>query len=540
MAPQHPLLAVSRLSVDYDTPGPRRDGPVVSDISFGVDRGEVVAVVGQSGSGKSTIARAILGLLPEGGRVVGGSVRLDGRDLTRLDRRGWLDIRGGAVGFVPQDPLGSLDPLERVGDQIAEVLLAHGLADRRGARRRAIELLDRVGIAEPAQRARHYPHQLSGGQQQRVLIAIAIAGDPDLLIADEPTSALDVTVQRRILDLLDDLRRERGLGVVFITHDLALAENHSHRVLVLSDGVVRETGDTAQVLRAPADPYTRTLIEDAPALSPDRYARPAPAPDARPVLEIRDIGKAFHPGTPVLDGVGFTVTEGSVHALVGESGSGKTTLARILAGLTTFDTGTIGIDGVALDARDWSTPRKRRERARVLTLVQQNPLAALDPRLPIAEAVAEPLAVNRVGTRRSRRVAAAAALERVGLPAEIGARRPAEVSGGQRQRVVLARALIVDPRILVLDEPTSALDVTVQAQTIGLLLELQRTLGLTLLFISHDLSLVRQIAEEVSVLHNGRLVESGPVREVFAAPAHAYTRRLLDAVPRSGAVVNAA
>ncbi|MET8799017.1 ABC transporter ATP-binding protein [Nocardia sp. NPDC004568] len=540
MTSQHPLLAVSRLSVDYDTAGPRRAGPVVADVSFGVDRGEIVAVVGQSGSGKSTVARAILGLLPERGRVVGGSVRLDGRELTRLDRRGWLDIRGSAVGFVPQDPLGSLDPLERVGDQIAEVLLTHGLADARGARRRAIELLDRVGIADPEVRARHYPHQLSGGQQQRVLIAIAIAGDPDLLIADEPTSALDVTVQRRILDLLDDLRRERGLGVVFITHDLALAENHSHRVVVLSDGVVRETGETARVLRAPTDSYTRTLIDDAPALSPDRYVRPAPAPDARPVLEIRDVGKAFHPGTPVLDAVGFTVTEGSVHALVGESGSGKTTLARILAGLTTFDSGTIDIDGVPLDAEDWSTPRKRRERARVLTLVQQNPLAALDPRLPIADAVAEPLAVNRVGTRRTRRAAAVAALERVGLPAEIGARRPAEVSGGQRQRVVLARALVGGPRILVLDEPTSALDVTVQAQTIGLLLELQRTLGLTLLFISHDLSLVRQIADEVSVLHNGRLVESGAVREVFAAPRDAYTRRLLDAVPRSGAVVSAA
>ncbi|MGW5381275.1 dipeptide ABC transporter ATP-binding protein [Nocardia sp. NPDC003963] len=540
MAQQDPLLAVSHLSVDYGTAGSHRERPVVSDISFGIDRGEVVAVVGQSGSGKSTIARAILGLLPDGGRVVGGSVRLDGRDITGLDSRGWRDIRGSAIGFVPQDPLGSLDPLERVGDQIAEVLLTHGLAEPRTARRRAVELLDRVGIAEAGKRARDYPHQLSGGQQQRVLIAIAIAGDPDLLIADEPTSALDVTVQQRILDLLDDLRRERGLGVVFITHDLALAENHSHRVVVLSDGTVRETGDTEQVLRFPTDSYTRTLIEDAPALSPDRYARPDLPTDARPVLEIRNVGKAFHPGAPVLDDVSFTVTEGSVHALVGESGSGKTTLARTLAGLTGFDTGTVTVDGVSLTARDWSTPRRRRERARVLTLVQQNPLAALDPRIPIAEAVAEPLAVNRIGTRRSRRAAAVAALDRVGLPAEIGARRPAEVSGGQRQRVVLARALIVDPRILVLDEPTSALDVTVQAQTIGLLLELQRRLGLTLLFISHDLSLVRQIADEVSVLHDGRLVESGPVRSVFAAPRQAYTRRLLDAVPRSGAVVSAA
>ncbi|MFD4404600.1 dipeptide ABC transporter ATP-binding protein [Nocardia sp. NPDC058499] len=535
-----PLLAVSHLSVDYDGTGRGRTGPTVSDVSFRVDRGEIVAVVGQSGSGKSTIARAVLGLLPDSGRIVGGRVLLAGRDITRLDRRGWLEIRGSAVGFVPQDPLGSLDPLQRIGDQIAEVLVTHGLARGRAARRRAVELLDRVGIAEPEKRARHYPHQLSGGQQQRVLIAIAIAGEPDLLIADEPTSALDVTVQRRILDLLDDLRRERGLGIVFITHDLALAENHSHRVVVLSEGVVRESGETARVLRFPEHEYTHRLIGDAPALSPDKYARPAPLARDNPILTVRDVSKAFHTGTPALDRVSFTVTPGSVHALVGESGSGKTTLARALSGLTPFDSGAVTIDGVSLDSRDWSSPQKRRERARVLTLVQQNPLAALDPRLPVAEAVAEPLAVNRVGSRRSRRADARAALDRVGLPTELDSRKPAEISGGQRQRVVLARALVRQPRILVLDEPTSALDVSVQAQTIDLLLSLQRELGLTLLFISHDLALVRQIADDVSVLHDGRLVETGPVREVFAAPTAEYTRRLLDAVPRSAAVVSAA
>lgn len=540
MAPTEPLLAVSHLSVDYGVAGRDRTGPTVSDVSFRVDRGEILAVVGQSGSGKSTIARAVLGLLPDAGRIVGGSVRLAGRDITRLDRRGWLDIRGSAVGFVPQDPLGSLDPLQRVGDQIAEVLVTHGLDGRRAAYRRAIDLLDRVGIAEPEKRARHYPHQLSGGQQQRVLIAIAVAGEPELLIADEPTSALDVTVQRRILELLDDLRRERGLGIVFITHDLALADRHSHRVVVLSDGVVRESGETAHVLRFPEHEYTRRLIGDAPALSPDKYLRPEPLGEQPPILSVREVSKAFHAEVPVLDRVSFTVAAGTVHALVGESGSGKTTLARALSGLTTFDSGTVTIDGETLDPQAWSTPAKRRERARILTLVQQNPLAALDPRLTVATAVAEPLAVNRVGTRSSRRAAARAALERVGLPADIDSRTPAEISGGQRQRVVLARALVGNPRILVLDEPTSALDVSVQARTIELLLSLQRELGLTVLFISHDLALVRQIADEVSVLHEGKLVESGPVRAIFAAPRAEYTRRLLEAAPAAPTVVNAA
>ncbi|WP_024800114.1 ABC transporter ATP-binding protein [Nocardia sp. BMG51109] len=536
MTKSSPLLAVSHLDVGYG----ERGAPVVSDVSFTVERGDVVAIVGQSGSGKSTIARAVLGLLPEGGHIIGGSVHLDGVDVTRFGRRQWREKRGRTVGFVPQDPLGSLDPLKRVGAQVAEVLVTHGIEGSRAAHRRAVELLDRVGIEAPEERARYYPHQLSGGQQQRVLIAIAIAADPDLLIADEPTSALDVTVQRRILDLLDDLRRERGLGIVFITHDLALAENHSNRVVVLSDGVVRESGATGDVLRFPTDDYTRQLISDAPALSPDKYARPAPPSRGRPVLEVRDLTKSYHAGVRVLNGVSFAVRAGSVHALVGASGSGKTTVARALAGLTTFDSGSVIIEGAQLDSRAWATPKRRRERSRILHLVQQNPLAALDPRLPIAEAVAEPLTIHRIGNRRSRRAEALAALERVGLPPEIGTRTPDEVSGGQRQRVVLARALIAGPRILVLDEPTSALDVTVQALTIDLLLELQRDLGLTFLFISHDLALVRQIADDVSVLRGGVLVESGPVREVFAAPTAEYTRRLLDAVPGSDVVVNAA
>lgn len=524
------LLSVSGLSVEYTTRSGVR--PVVRDVSLDVQQGRVVAVVGQSGSGKSTIARAVQGLLPENGRVTAGQITIAGTEVTGLSQREWRELRGTSIGFVPQDPLGSLDPLKKVGDQVSEVLIVHGLAGRQEARRRAVELLDTVGIKEPGRRADDYPHQLSGGQLQRVLIAIAIAGDPALLIADEPTSALDVTVQQRILDLLDDLRRDRGLGVVFITHDLALAEHHSDAVVVLHEGHVREAGPTGSVLINPQAEYTRQLIADAPALSPDKYARSAEevATPHEPILQVSDLVKRYG-RTPVLDGVSLEVHRGTIHALVGESGSGKTTAARVLAGLTTFDAGRVRVDGVVREPHRVLDRARQRAQSRVLQMVHQNPLASLDPRFTIEEAIAEPLRINRIGSRTDRRREVAEALDRVGLPVGLADRRPGEISGGQRQRVVLARALVLSPPILVLDEPTSALDVTVQAQVVDLLIELQRELALTYLFISHDLSLVRQIADQVSVLEHGRLVETGPVSDVFTSPSAPYTQRLLDAVP---------
>lgn len=517
------LLSVSGLSIEY-----ARRGEVVRDVSFDIGAGQSLALVGQSGSGKSTIARAVQGLLPANGRITAGDIAIEGRVVTQLSQRRWRELRGNAIGFVPQDPLGSLDPLKPVGDQIAEVLRVHRIADRAGARRRAVELLEHVGIADASRRARDYPHQLSGGQLQRVLIAIAIAGEPRLLIADEPTSALDVTVQRRILQLLDELRVEHGLGVLFITHDLALAEQHSDTVVVLRDGEVRETGATASVLTTPKDDYTRQLIAAAPALSSDKYAhRPTVAADAEPVLRVDRLVKRYG-ATLALDAVSFDVRAGSIHALVGESGSGKTTAARVLAGLTDFDAGEVRVNG---SVRAAQTPAQQRAQARVLQLVHQNPLAALDPRFTIGEAIAEPLRINRIGSTAQRRHQVTEALHRVGLPADLADRKPREISGGQRQRVGLARALVLHPEILVLDEPTSALDVHVQAQVVDLLIDLQQELNLTYLFISHDLSLVRQIADQVSVLEHGRLVETGTTADVFAAPAAAYTRRLLDAVP---------
>lgn len=528
------LLSVSGLTVQY-RPALRQ---VVGDVSFDVAAGEVVALVGQSGSGKSTIARAVQGLLPGNGRVSGGDIRIEGHVVTRLSQRRWRELRGSTVGFVPQDPLGSLDPLKPVGGQVAEVLRVHRIAGRSDARRRAVELLDHVGIADAGRRAGDYPHQLSGGQLQRVLIAIAIAGAPRLLIADEPTSALDVTVQQRILRLLDELRVEHGLGVLFITHDLALAEHHSDRVVVLKDGRVRETGPTTSVLTAPTDDYTRQLIAAAPALSPDKYAhRHAVAPAAAPIVRVDGLVKRYGPAL-ALDAVSFDVRAGSIHALVGESGSGKTTAARILAGLTGFDAGEVEVNGSVRAPRTPFHAAQQRTQARVLQLVHQNPLAALDPRFTIGEAIAEPLRINRIGTRAQRRREVDAALDRVGLSAGLADRKPREISGGQRQRVGLARALVLHPRVLVLDEPTSALDVHVQAQVVDLLIELQQELTLTYLFISHDLNLVRQIADHVTVLEHGRLVETGPTTAVFTAPTADYTRRLLAAVP--GAPVRAA
>lgn len=538
-----PLLSVSGLTVEYAARSHRNRGvergPVVSDVSFDIHAGEVVAVVGQSGSGKSTIARAAQGLLPGNGRITGGDIRLDGTTVTRLSQRAWRELRGATVGFVPQDPLGSLDPLQKIGRQVAEVLTVHRVANRRTALARATELLEQVGIRDPGRRIHDYPHQLSGGQLQRVLIAIAIAGDPRLLIADEPTSALDVTVQQRILELLDELRRERGLGVVFITHDLALAEHHSDTVVVLRDGVVRETGATARVLSQPADDYTRRLIADAPALSPGKYATrpPAEPPSTAPLLHVDELVKRYG-GTRALDAVSFDVHRGTIHALVGESGSGKTTVARVLAGLSDFDGGRVRVDDHIYRAGTTFSAAQQRAQARVLQMVQQNPLAALDPRFSIGDAVAEPLRINRIGTRVERRHEVKQALDRVGLSENLIDRKPREISGGQRQRVVLARALVLQPPVLVLDEPTSALDVTVQAQVIDLLVDLQRGLGLTYLFISHDLTLVRQIADEVSVLQHGRLVETGSVATVFDSPTAVYTQRLLDAVP--GALERAA
>ena len=511
-------IAVTDLRIGYR----HGRGPyhaVVHGVSFEVERGATLALVGQSGSGKSTIAHAIAGLLPANGRVLGGSVRVHGKDVTGFGPKQWRTLHGSTIGFVPQDPLSSLDPLARVGRQIAQSLAVHKTVPKAEIDREVITLLEHVGIGNAAQRARSYPHELSGGQLQRVLIAIALAARPSILIADEPTSALDVTVQKRILDLLGALADELGLTTLLITHDLALAHERSDEIVVLNEGEAKDH----------RDPYTVRLLSDAPVHSLDKYAD-RDERDGAVVVSARDVRKVFGSGSAAvtaLDGVSLDVRDGSIHALVGESGSGKTTLARIIAGLTGVTSGEVTV----LDRVLPPEPAQANRHARDLQLVYQNPLAAVDPRYPVRRIIEEPLLLAGSGGRAERRAKVAAILDKVALPGTVLGRRARELSGGQRQRVAVARALVLAPRVLVLDEPTSALDVTVQAQIIDLLIDLQREHGLTYLFISHDLSLVRQISDRMSVLEHGQLVEEGWTREVFAHPQHPYTERLLEAVP---------
>lgn len=536
------VLDVQDLRVSYQTRAGRRE--VVHGVDVSVGEGEVVALVGESGSGKSTTAHALIGLLPEGGRVDGGSITIGGVDITGWSQKRLRAVRGAQVGLVPQDPVSSLDPVRPVGVQVGEILRLHGVRDAATRRGRVLELLDRVGLDDPALRARQHPHELSGGMRQRVLIATAIALRPRLIIADEPTSALDATVQRRILDLIDDLRREEGTSVLLVTHDLGVAADRAQRIVVLNHGRVVEQGPSAGILSSPAVPYTRQLLADAPSLATGEFRGPA-APlflrDAAAaaaenpyavaaeglVKEFAVHGRGREPFRAV-DDVSFQVRRGTTHALVGESGSGKTTTARLVTRFLHPDAGRIQLDGADIAGLKGEELRRLRRRVQ---LVYQNPFSSLDPRQSVAQIVAEPLHNFREGTRPQRRARAAELIDRVSLPADVLERTPRELSGGQRQRVAIARALAIRPEVVVLDEAVSALDVTVQARILELLESLQQELGLTYLFISHDLAVVRRISHTVSVMRRGRVVEAGSTEDIFTAPAHDYTRELLAAVP---------
>ncbi|MFE3197745.1 dipeptide ABC transporter ATP-binding protein [Embleya sp. NPDC059237] len=536
-APEAPLLDVRGLRVSYRTSHGSVDAVTAADVS--VLPGEVVAVVGESGSGKSTTAHAIVGLLPAGGRVGAGRVLFEDRDLLGLRERDLRAVRGRSIGLIPQDPMVSLNPVRRIGDQVAEALIVHGLASGKEAAERAVAALDEAGLPEPALRARQFPHELSGGMCQRVLIAIALACRPKLVIADEPTSALDVTVQRRILDHIEELTHAHGTAMLLITHDLGVAADRARRVVVMSRGEVVEQGPAERVLTDPEHPYTRGLIAAAPSLT-RRRARPRPVrdpvPRTEPLLTVTALVKEFAlPRTKegprtvrAVDDVSFTVRRGETFALVGESGSGKSTTVRMILGLETPTEGRVLIEG-----RDVTRPGRGEARAlrRRMQLVYQNPYASLDPRFTVSEIVEEPLRAYRVGTRAEQRARAAALIDQVALPADVLRRKPAELSGGQRQRVAIARALALEPDLVVCDEPVSALDVSVQAQILDLLARLREELGVSYLFISHDLAVVRQIADRVGVLRAGRLVEKGTCEQVLAAPTHPYTRELIAAIP---------
>ncbi|SMF19652.1 MULTISPECIES: ABC transporter ATP-binding protein [unclassified Pseudomonas] len=530
---QHPLIAVRDLSVSYHAGG--HTTQAVKHLSFSMAQGETVAIVGESGSGKSTLANALLGLLPGTARVDGGQLWVDGIDVAHASERQKRHLRGRTLGLVPQDPMVSLNPTLRVGQQIGEALaLAHGRRYR-SLDADVLALLGQVGLDQPALRARQYPHELSGGMRQRVLIAIALAGNPRLIIADEPTSALDVTVQRKILDHLQRLVAERGISLLIITHDLGVATDRADRLLVMKQGELVEQGPPRLVVQAPQHPYTRDLLAAAPAFSHRRRPRPL-TPGTQPILSLEGIGKTFelpktkgrHNRFVALQGLSLQVHPGQTLAIVGESGSGKSTALRIALGLEAPSQGRILFDQVDVTGLGWRAFRPLRRR---MQLVQQNPFAALDPRFTVFDSIVEPLVSFGLLKGPALEQAARELIERVHLPVSYLDRLPRELSGGQRQRVAIARALALQPDLLLLDEPVSALDVSVQAQILALLDELQRELGIAYVLVSHDLAVVASMADHVLVLRQGQVVEQGTVDAVFDRPTSDYTRELIAAIP---------
>ncbi|MHA7984387.1 dipeptide ABC transporter ATP-binding protein [Rathayibacter sp. CAU 1779] len=537
MSASDPLIEAQGLTVTFGA-----DAPVVAGIDFHIARGEALALVGESGSGKSVTARSLVGLAGERSVVTATTLDFDGSSLLRLKPRQWRQIRGSRVGFILQDALVSLDPLRPVGREIAETLKVHTPLTAAERDARVIELLGRVGVPNPELRARQLPSELSGGLRQRALIAAGIAADPELLIADEPTTALDVTVQAQILELLADLKT-KGRSILVISHDLAVVSSVADRVAVLRSGEIVESGATRAIFESPRHPYTRALLDAVPAehakgtrLSAST-ARDNTAPKRPPIGEIivsaDRLSKAFTGPDGVaraaVQDVSFELRAGETLGIVGESGSGKTTTGRIVLGLTAPDSGTVSILGrewVGLSAREERTLRQQ------VQIIYQDPLSAFDPRYTVGRVLDEALRVAGVRRGSERMRAAAELLDQVGLPGTAVRRRPAELSGGQRQRVALARALAPAPRIILLDEPVSALDVSIQAQVLDLLADVQVRTGVAYLFISHDLGVVYHVSDRVVVMKDGEIVEAGAVEQVFHSPSHHYTRELINAIPR--------
>jgi microcin C transport system ATP-binding protein len=530
------LLEVRDLSVSFDVPGgpggERREVRAVRHASFALDRGETVALVGESGSGKTVTALSVMQLLPYPlARHPSGSIRFAGRELLGAPDDVMRRVRGDRIAMVFQEPMSSLNPLHTIEKQVNEVLVLHKGLGRRAARARTVELLRLVGLLEAERRLDAYPHQLSGGQRQRVMIAMALANEPDLLIADEPTTALDVTIQAQILKLLRELQAKFGMALLLITHDLGIVRKMADRVSVMREGEIVEAGATAEVFERPRHPYTRRLLAAEPRPMP-RSARG----DAPVVMAAQDVRVWFPVKAGLLrrtvdhikavDGVGVTVREGQTVGVVGESGSGKTTLGLALLRLLR-STGAIQFGGREIQGLGSAALRPLR---REMQIVFQDPYGSLSPRLSVAQIVEEGLRVHRIGASPAeRRALIDEALREVGLDPETRDRYPHEFSGGQRQRIAIARAMVLRPRFIVLDEPTSALDMSVQAQIVDLLRELQARHRLAYLFISHDLKVVRALADEILVLRDGRVVEQGPTAEIFDRPREAYTRALLAA-----------
>jgi len=536
---QAPLLSVTGLSISFRNSG--KETHVVDDVSFSLERGKTLALVGESGSGKSLTALSVVRLLPPSARAT-GRVDFAGQDLLSANEAQLRAIRGARITMVFQEPMTSLNPLHSIERQIGEILELHGMSGRDAVRARVVDLLGEVGIPDPAQRLGAFPHQLSGGQRQRVMIAMALANKPDLLIADEPTTALDVTVQAQIIALLERLQQTYGMAILFITHDLGLVRRFANNVCVMQQGAIVEAGPVEKIFAAPAHPYTQALLAAEP-----KGAAAAAAPDA-PVVASAENLKVWFPikrgfmrrtvdHIKAVDGVSLTIRQGETIGVVGESGSGKTTLALAMLRLIRSD-GPILFLGRRIDGASVNEMRPLR---RDMQVVFQDPYGSLSPRMSVAEIVAEGLTIHRPDLASTeRREIVAHALNETGLDPAMMDRYPHEFSGGQRQRIAIARAMVLEPKFVVLDEPTSALDMSIQAQIVDLLRDLQRKRALAYLFISHDLKVVKALAAHLIVMRNGRVVEQGPAEQLFAAPRHEYTRALFAAAFRAEAPAKSA
>jgi peptide/nickel transport system ATP-binding protein len=527
----NPLLTVESLSVTFN-----RQQNVVDDISFNIFPGETFALVGESGSGKSITALSVLRLLPNNADLDAKSISLQGDNLLRRTELELCKIRGRRIGLIFQDPMSSLNPVMTIGEQVAEAIQEHFSLSKSDTDQRVLELLQQVELPEPQKRIKDYPHQLSGGQRQRVMIAIALAGKPDLLIADEPTTSLDVTIQAQILALLKSIQQKTGMALWLISHDLALVSTMADRVAVMQQGKIVETAHSAELFSQAKHPYTRQLLSALPSL---QSCLQHSAEEKPPLLQVRE----FHCHYPIrkglfkrivgyvraVDGVSLTIQQGKTLALVGESGCGKTTLGKGLLNLIPGSFGSVKIDGVALDGLEGEPLRQQRAN---MQIIFQDPFSSMNPRMLVGDIIAEGLkALHPDVSTADRRLRVRDLLQQVGLPEDSALRYPHEFSGGQRQRICIARALAVRPKLIVCDEPTSALDVSVQKQIIELLKTLQKEQGISYLFITHDLAVVAEIADDVAVMVQGKIIEQGSVGQVLFRPGQAYTKKLISAVP---------